>query len=465
MTREITDVLSTGIDIYNCVICLVMMISTFRNIKKRKASRYFFLVSLCVLIFNIGDMANWISEGTTPWIKIPYLRINTFLFYFIVPFTFLFLIRYIREYIKPNKMNPIFFKVSCITSAPYLILSLLSPFFNIFYTFTEDNHYVRGKLHLIAFIFYAVFYFISVWTVLGNKKYFKFKSLIAFISFSLLPTLAEIIQIFNYGLCLTNTGMTLSILLIFINSHIDLEHNYEAQSTEIKNTEKKLIKYQEHTINNLANLVEERDSTTGEHIQRTSIFVEELAVQAQKNGLYPDELTDDFIKTIVKAAPLHDIGKIVIPDSILKKPGPLTDDEREIMRTHTVEGGRIAQDIVFFSESVDYINATVDIAKYHHEKWDGTGYPEKLKGKEIPLSARIMAIADVFDALVFSRCYRPKPFTIEQAYEIITDGSGTHFEPELVDAFVQIKDKVSRLVPILPETMPNPPEELLDSAE
>ena len=146
---------------------------------------------------------------------------------------------------------------------------------------------------------------------------------------------------------------------------------------------------------------------------------------------------------VVASAPLHDVGKIMVPDAILNKPGKLTDEEFELMKTHTTEGAKVIDDVIHKVGNIKsgYLNEAKNMAHYHHEKWNGKGYPEGLAGEDIPLSARIMAVADVFDALVSRRCYKP-PFTFEDAMGIIQKDAGTHFDPNVVKAFVDAQVRV-----------------------
>ncbi len=199
-----------------------------------------------------------------------------------------------------------------------------------------------------------------------------------------------------------------------------------------------VLEVHKHTVNSLANLVESRDSDTGEHIQKLSLCVEYIAVEAAKRSIYPDIITPEFIEYLKRAAPLHDIGKIVIADAILKKPARLTVDEFEIIKTHTTEGKKIVREIIGISSDENYIRIGEEVAYSHHERWDGKGYPEGLRETEIPVSARILAIADVFDALVSQRCYKPA-YSIDEAYEIIRGESGTHFDPVLAELFMEIR--------------------------
>ena len=206
----------------------------------------------------------------------------------------------------------------------------------------------------------------------------------------------------------------------------------------------RIRKMQEVIIMEFAEVVEARDKSTGNHIKKTAAYVEALAEQLKKEGKFADVLTDEFVQKLKRAAPLHDIGKIAVSDLILNKPGKLTDEEFAIMKSHTTEGWKILTKMVEDAgDTIDanYLNESIDMAHYHHEKWDGSGYPTGIKGEEIPLSARIMAVADVFDALVAERVYK-KPFTYEKAMAIITEGAGKHFDPEIVETFTHISEKL-----------------------
>ena len=191
----------------------------------------------------------------------------------------------------------------------------------------------------------------------------------------------------------------------------------------------------------LADMVENRDSSTGDHIRKTAAYTEIVMNKMRDMGFYTEELTDEFISNVVKSAPLHDIGKIHISDSILNKPGKLTDEEFEIMKTHTIYGAKVIDQCLTTLPRTHYLIEAKNIAKYHHEKWNGKGYPKGLSGEEIPLSARIMAVADVFDALVSSRVYKDA-FPFEKAMDIIKKDSGSHFDPKVAEAFIAASDEV-----------------------
>ena len=197
---------------------------------------------------------------------------------------------------------------------------------------------------------------------------------------------------------------------------------------------------QTRVIDDLSALIETRDVGTGEHVIRTKEYVRMIAKEMQKRPKYAEILSDPVIDEIVSAAPLHDVGKIAISDVILLKPGKLTREEFEEMKKHTVKGGDMIQSIFSNLEDSSFLKTAQEIAVSHHEKWDGTGYPAGLKGEEIPLSARIMAVADVFDALVSKRTYK-EPMSPESAFEILEEETGTHFDPDIMSVVFDIRDK------------------------
>jgi putative two-component system response regulator len=189
-------------------------------------------------------------------------------------------------------------------------------------------------------------------------------------------------------------------------------------------------------IRALAHLAETRDPETGNHILRTQSYVRELALQLRDQPRFRAILNDRYINLLTRSAPLHDIGKVGIPDAILQKPGPLTPEEWQIMKTHSRLGFEAIELAEHDAEKpVEFLRLAKEIAHWHHEKWDGSGYPDSLVGEAIPLSARIMAIADVFDALISRRVYK-EPMSFEEARDIIAAGRGQHFDPDIADAFL-----------------------------
>lgn len=199
----------------------------------------------------------------------------------------------------------------------------------------------------------------------------------------------------------------------------------------------KVSRMQSGMITFMAEVVENRDDNTGGHIRRTAAYVECIAKELKRQGRYSNILTDRYLSDMVVAAPLHDIGKIHIPDAVLNKPGKLTKEEFEIMKTHTTAGEELLTHAKAELGESGYLNTAVEMAAYHHEWWNGKGYPYGISGEEIPLCARIMAVADVFDALTSKRCYK-SAMPLEKAYAIIREESGTHFDPAVVEAFFAV---------------------------
>ena len=211
---------------------------------------------------------------------------------------------------------------------------------------------------------------------------------------------------------------------------------------ELNTKSETITRMQNGLIMVLADMVESRDQCTGDHVQKTATYVKVIMEHMRKLGIHADEITDKFFEDVVASAPLHDVGKIHVSDAILNKPGRLTDEEFAIMKTHTTAGREIIDmTIKVVGGESGYLGEARHLSSCHHERWDGKGYPDGLKGEDIPLSARIMAVADVFDALVSRRVYKA-PFSFEAAMDIIREGSGTQFDPEVVRAFVDAEDEV-----------------------
>lgn len=227
-----------------------------------------------------------------------------------------------------------------------------------------------------------------------------------------------------------------------VQTHLALyDQNRELEKKVVERT-REVAHTQEVTIYGMAVLAETRDNETGAHIMRTQQYVKAMAEKLMETSKHRDYLDSSRINLLFKSAPLHDIGKVGISDSILLKPGKLTEEEFEEMKKHTVYG----RDAIIKSElalgkknTTSFLTLAREIAYTHHEKWNGTGYPEGLSGDVIPLAGRLMAIADVYDALISKRVYKPA-FPHEKAVAIITDGRGEHFDPELVDAFLAIQE-------------------------
>lgn len=191
------------------------------------------------------------------------------------------------------------------------------------------------------------------------------------------------------------------------------------------------------TIFALSKLAESRDDDTGQHLERTQVYCEMLARRIWEKELFPHLVDERFVETIYWASPLHDVGKVAVPDQVLCKPDKLTQAEFEVMKTHTVRGSDTLRLVTQSYPDNDFISMGTEIARSHHERWDGTGYPDGLSGEAIPLAARIMAVADVYDALTSKRCYK-EPMSHHEAVAILVAESGTHFDPSVVEVFCEI---------------------------
>lgn len=240
-----------------------------------------------------------------------------------------------------------------------------------------------------------------------------------------------------------------------IHTGDELENLFEAASRLTKNQTEQMrsirrlsgstVKMQDGLIITMADMVESRDSDTGAHIQKTAAYVKIIVEGLKKKGYYPQKITPKFMSDVVRSAPLHDIGKINIPDVVLNKPGRLTEEEYEIMKTHTIAGKIIMEKAISTVEGDSYLKEARNMAAYHHERWDGKGYPEGIHGEVIPLSARIMAVADVFDALTSERVYKPA-YSLEKALIILEEGKGTQFDPKCIEVFMDALPDVKKVL-------------------
>ena len=194
----------------------------------------------------------------------------------------------------------------------------------------------------------------------------------------------------------------------------------------------------------MVSLVETRDPETGQHIKRTQHYAKCIAVYLKKTGRFPKIVTDEYIEMLFLSVPLHDIGKVGVPDRILLKPGKLTDDEFDLMKMHTSFGRETIERATKNLQGDNYLKLGAEIAGSHHERWDGKGYPDGLSGDDIPLSGRIMAIADVYDALISRRCYK-EPFSHKKSMKLILEGKGTMFDPEIVDVFICVESEIQAI--------------------
>jgi len=231
------------------------------------------------------------------------------------------------------------------------------------------------------------------------------------------------------------------VLLNRIKNHLNIDELIRERTEQLAHRTKQLETLQNGIVYAFADLVENRDKNTGGHIDRTAVYFKILIDAMIRNGVYTDEIKSWNMESVISSTRLHDLGKIVISDTILNKPSSLTSDEFVEMKKHSKEGERIIDEAIKQTGDAEFLHNAKMIATYHHERWDGTGYPYGIKGENIPLQSRLMAIIDVYDALVSERPYK-KAFTHEEALDIIKNGSGSHFDPQVVKVFDDINSLI-----------------------
>ena len=299
--------------------------------------------------------------------------------------------------------------------------------------------YIQGKTTFYSMGFSARVCFVSLFAHYGvilylvgvRHKYLAKEKKFGTVSILIIVGLILALQIIFPEILLTSICPTILLLGIYI----------EFENPSIK----KLTLYNDNMVESFANLVENRDSNTGGHIKRTRAYVNMILHKMRHDKKYKDIMNKDYLVNVSNAAPLHDIGKIATPDYILQKPGKLTDEEFAIMKKHAACGGEIIKDTFKNLEDEEFEKIAYEVARFHHEKYNGKGYPQGLAGEQIPLHARIMAVADVFDAVSQKRCYRDA-MPLDQCFSIIEKGSGTDFDPQIAKIFLDSKDEVVRLM-------------------
>ncbi len=229
------------------------------------------------------------------------------------------------------------------------------------------------------------------------------------------------------------------VVKVRVSNQIKLKNYSDKLERMVEDKVEELVKTKEKILETLANIIEYRNLESGHHVRRSSELTKLLVRHMVRKPVFEKQLADMDIDIISKAVQLHDVGKIASPDRILLKPGPLEKAEFEIIKSHSTVGSDIIRSLIECDDDL-YLNYSYDICRHHHERWDGTGYPDKLRANDIPVAARILSVVDVYDALVSKRVYK-LPFSHEQSMRIIVDGSGTQFDPEIVTALVELNEQ------------------------
>lgn len=314
---------------------------------------------------------------------------------------------------------------------------------------------------------------ISMPRIIANEYIFMTRTISLFLSFFIMllavglflarqyivkpiNSIAKVAQVFAYNSEEARQGSLERLRKLDIHTGDEIENLYDSYLkttedtvryiTEVQEQTEKITKLQNGLIMVLADVVESRDQCTGDHIKNTASYARIIMEQMKKEGIYADVLTKEYMQDVENSAPLHDVGKIQVPDAILNKPGKLTEEEFTLMKTHTTMGGEIIQHAIqaVSDSETGYLKEAKNLAEYHHERWDGRGYPKGLAKEEIPLSARIMAVADVFDALISKRSYKDG-FPFEKAIRIIQEGVGTQFDPRIAGAFLDAQEEIRQV--------------------
>ena len=315
---------------------------------------------------------------------------------------------------------------------PYLlnVLIVLININNLEFKQGTYTNYSMGGSAYTCFAMVGIYVLFSLIVFFKRWNYIESNKRICILTYLLAIGGIAVVQAIFPEILFTSVAVTLMVVGIYLNEE-------DPALNEIS-------RYHSEMVMSFATLVENKDGSTGGHIKRTTAYVKLLAEELRTRGYYKDILTKDFIQNLCQAAPMHDIGKIAVPDVVLQKPGRLTEEEFRVIKQHTVNGGRIIRETFGNLGEEEYTRMAYEVAKYHHEKWNGKGYPEGLTRHEIPLCARIMAVADVFDAVSEKRCYR-EAMKLEQCFAIIGEGSGQDFDPIIAEVFLEIKDKVEKI--------------------
>lgn len=310
------------------------------------------------------------------------------------------------------------------------ILLVIKNIGSLSYINGRTTSYAAGVSVQTCFIMAWIYILITIGVFFRRWSYIENHKRTSILTYLLMLAAVTGIQTLFPEMLITSLAITLVILGVYMN---------QEDPALVK-----LAHYHSEMIMGFAGLIENRDDSTGGHVKRTSMYVKLIAEELRHRGCYENILTKDYVENLLKAAPMHDIGKISTPDAILQKPGKLTSEEYDIMKQHAANGGKIIKELFVNMGNDEYCQMAYEVARFHHEKWNGKGYPEGRKEKDIPLCARIMAVADVFDAVSEKRCYRDA-MPLEECFEIIRQGSGADFDPQIADAFLCIEDKVKQV--------------------
>lgn len=323
-------------------------------------------------------------------------------------------------------------KMKVLTYGPFVIniFLVVANIGNLEYRLGKTTNYSMGMSAYTCYATVAVYTLLTMIVFFRKWSYIADHKRISIFTYLMVLLVVTTIQMFVPEALISSIAPTILIIGVYMNMEDPAR--------------RELAHFHKEMVMGFATLIESKDDNTGGHVRRTTLYAKALAKELRDRKYYRDVLTKDYMKNIVKAAPMHDIGKISIPDAVLQKPGKLTDEEFAIMKQHAENGGKIIQETFGHLSNQEYRDVAYQVARHHHEKWNGRGYPEGLKGEEIPLCARIMAVADVFDAISQNRCYRAA-MPLDTCFNIIKEGSGKDFDPLIAEVFLEIREKIEEI--------------------
>ncbi|MCQ2578465.1 MAG: HD-GYP domain-containing protein [Treponema sp.] len=408
------ETVNLTLDAVAIIFSLILAVSVIVNRSSDKRVKIFFnLMIFFNILMTVCDMSDWICRGTTDFGNYLFVSIGSAFYFIAMSGLTVALYFYEKNYLRDRvTFEPIFAKICISFFILQSILALLSIKIDLYFSISELNEYIRGPLYPVANILPAIVAFTVIYTTLKHKEELRFRELILFLCYAVLPLAAGGIQAAFRGIGIMNIFITISITLCYVNMESDYLNNISRE--------------QSHRLSQaLVNSIEAKYFYTDDHLYtkghsiRVANYAREIASHMNFN------LRE--LENIYYIALLHDVGKVGIPDYIINKKDKLTEEEYARIKEHTVIGARILRDIPLFA----------DAARHHHEWYDGSGYPDKLKGEEIPLYSRIIAVADSYDAMSSSRIYR-NTMPQNEIYNEIKEGRGTQFDPEIADIMLEM---------------------------
>lgn len=419
---------------FGCLLVILYIIITYlKAISKGKIvlSREF---NLLMFVAPVAVLFDGITAWTVNHMNIvPALwnRLAHLMFFLFMELTIIITSQYMYNllvgYENAEKWKKMLLKIPGVIS----IVLMIAGIGKLYYIKGVSTWYSMGFSVYICYGTLVLYYGTVLYIVISRFRFLEESKIIETLTCIGIAGAILAVQIRFPEVLLTSLFPTILLLGIYIGSE-----NPAIKKQEIRNNE---------MLDGFATLVENKDNNTGGHIKRTRAYVNLILEKMKNDNRYRDIMCKDYMTNVSNAAPLHDIGKIATPDSILQKPGKLSDEEYEIMKEHATQGGKIIRQIFYNLDDMQFRNIAYEIARFHHEKYNGKGYPDGLAGEQIPLHARIMAIADVFDAVSQKRCYRDA-MTIDESFSIIEKGIGTDFDPHLAQIFLDNKDEVIKLM-------------------